>query len=100
MSCLFNSRKTTRNTFSRIRNRFIALLEPDSPSKCEVKFLEHEFKETEIKLEEICERIQTALTSLGDADRIEQLEVWLDKLSEEALKTKTEAAQSLDARIN
>ena len=33
-------------------------------------------------------------------DRLEQLEVWLDKLSEEALTTKTEAARYFDARVN
>ena len=51
-------------------------------------------------MEEICEKIQIALTSLGDTDRLEQLEVWLDKLSEEALTTKTEAARYVDALIN
>ena len=61
--------------------------------------LAHELKETETKLEEICEEIQTALTSLGDTDRLEQLEVWLDKLGEEATTT-IEAARYLDARIN
>ena len=62
--------------------------------------LVHELKETEIKLEEICEKIQIALTLVGDTDRLEQLEVWLDKLSEEALTTKTEAARYLDDCIN
>ena len=59
----------------------------------------HELKETETKLEEICEKIQIALTSLGDTDRLEQLGVWLDTLVEEALTTKTDAARYLDARI-
>ena len=60
----------------------------------------HELKETEIKLEEICEKIQIALTSLGDTDRLEQLDVWFDKPGEEALTTKTEAARYFDARNN
>ena len=60
----------------------------------------HELKETEIKLEEICEKIQIALTSLGDTDHLEQLEIWLDKLGGEALTTKTEAARYVDAHIN
>ena len=65
-----------------------------------MKLLVRELKETETRLEEICEKIQITLTSLGDTDRLEQLEVWLDKLGEEALTTKTEAARYLDARIN
>ena len=62
--------------------------------------LVHELKETETKLEEICEKIQIALTSLGDTDCLEQLEVWLDKLGEEALTTKNKAARYLDVCVN
>ena len=51
-------------------------------------------------MEESCNRIQIALTSLGDTDRLEQLEVWLDRLGEEALTTKTGAARYLEFRIN
>ena len=50
-------------------------------------------------MKEICEKIQTAMTSLGDTDRQEQLEFLLDKLREEALTRKTEAAQYLDDRF-
>ena len=100
VSSLFNSRKTTRSKFTRIKGKLTTLLDSDLPSRCEVKLLIHELKETEIKLEEICEKIQIVLTSLGDTDCLEQLEVWLDKLGEEALTTKTEATRYLDARIN
>ena len=96
VSSLLNSRKTARSKFTRIKNKLTTLLDSDLPSRHEVKLLVHELKETETKLEEICEKIQIALTSLGDTDRLEQLEVWLDKLVEEALSTKTEAAQCLN----
>ena len=95
VSSLFNSRKVTRSKFTQIKSKLTTLLDSDLPSRREVKLLVHELKETETKLEEICEKIQIALTSLGDTDRLEQLEVWLDKLSEEALTTKTEAARYL-----
>ena len=80
VSSLFNSRKITRSKFTRIKNKLTTLLDSDLPSRHEVKLLVHELKETETKLEEICEKIQIALTSLGDTDCLEQLEVWLDKL--------------------
>ena len=100
VSSLINSRKITRSKFTRIKNKLTTLLDSDLPSRHEVKLLVCELKETDTKLEEICEKIQIALTSLGDTDRLEQLEVWLDKLGEEALTTKTEADRYLDAHVN
>ena len=63
VSSLFNSRKITRSKFTRNKNKLTILLDLDLPSRHEVKLVIHELKETETKLEEICEKIQIALTS-------------------------------------
>ena len=50
VSRLFDSRKTTRSKFTRIKNKLTTLLDSDLPSRHEVKLLVHELKETETKL--------------------------------------------------
>ena len=94
VSNLLNSRKTARSKFTRIKNKLTTLLDSDLPSRHEVKLLVHELKETKTKLEEICEKIQIALTSLGDTDRLEQLEVWLDKLVAQCLNDSNSSVSS------
>lgn len=98
IASLFNSRKTTKCKFTKIKNKLTTLLESDSPSRREVKLLANELKVTETKLEEICEKLQILLTSVGDTERLEQIVEWLDKVTEEALTARTEAARYLDVR--
>ena len=71
------------------------VLESD-PNHREIKELVEDLKETERKLESICCDIQTCLTSLQDQVRLDQLDEWLAKLTEDSLEVRAEAAKYLE----
>ena len=95
LALLMNLRKTTRGKFTRIRNRIMNVLESD-PDLREIKELVEDLKETEPKLESICCDIQTCLTSLQDQARLDQLDEWLAKLTEDSLEVRAEAVKYLE----
>ena len=95
LALLMNLRKTTRGKFTRIRNRIMNVLESD-PNRREIEELVEDLKETEQKLESICCDIQTCLTSLQDQARLDQLDEWLAKLTEDSFEVRAEAAKYLE----
>ena len=97
LALLMNLRKTTRGKFTRVRNRIMNVLESD-PNCREIKELVEDLKETERKLKSICCDIQTCLTSLQDQARLDQLDEWLAKLTEDSLEVRAEAAKYLEER--
>ena len=71
------------------------LLESDR-NRCEIKELAEDLKETERKLESLCWYVQICLTSLRDQARLDQLDEWLKKLTEDSMEVRAEAVKYLE----